>query len=392
MGTMKSLSENDLLSKAEKCEKNGKPKLASRCYAELGLKTSSKKQWSVAKDHFKKALKLTPDSPRLYLYLARISFELDELEEAQSAITSFTQKIQSNLQKYEPYVEILFRKYPSLKETYYQQRLSSDSTNGELFFKATLAQIEQEKWQDAFNSCVQAIQSGFTPEKLHGALLQLATRLDPESGRESLELYIREKIDLEEFSRRLSKKENPEIGPAPSSLSDLVHDLEESLGLSSGGIEVPQESFEKELKLSLQKALPKFQQDPKTYLDLANAFYEMGELNQAKLLLKDFNPRTQNYVQSQVLRAQICFAENDWFQALDILQKVKRTAKALSPQEKLETDYGIVLAYFRLGDWENVKTSLEKVKRVDPRYRNILEIETELKRIMGSKKERKKVA
>ncbi len=374
----------DLVTEAQNAEERGMHREASALYAEAAQAARKEKRTRDAKSLLKKAIELSPQSARLYIQLAILENKLGSDESALKSMEKFTEITlqRGKMAEYRPYMEKYLAGLPTLRQVFYRGLLAIDRTDAGPFLDYAQAAIDKSDWEDAREMLVDALKTkSRTPEvveKLKAVLLALG------DGQKALESFEAGRMPLKDLISLLGKRpgggKNTSAGepgvrePEDESLDSLISRLEGEMGIALKERHDNVKPLVKEFRRRSEKVL---KSAPKTRMDLAMAFFEMGLVDDARSELEAVKPSDADYRQAQMLIGEILFQEGSFLEALEVFQRALRDEQA-DLDLRTEAAYKLVLTYDRLGDGEKALKWAIWLEEKSPTYRDIRQIKRQI--------------
>jgi tetratricopeptide (TPR) repeat protein len=387
------MDPKNILIEAQQAEERGLHREASALYAEAAQGMRREKRPRDAKSLLKKAVELSPQSGRLYVQLALVENALGNDEGALRAMEKFTETAlqRGKAAEYRPYLEKHLAKLPTLRQVFYRGLLKLDRTDAGPFLDYAQAAIDKSDWEDAREMLVDALKTKSRTSEVVEKLKAALKALGVESAERALESFEAGRMPLKDLIAVLGEKKKPkrdsgtepdalEREPEDETLDSLIQRLEGEMGIEIQERHDNVRPLVNEFRRRSDKVL---QGDPKTRIDLAMAFFDMGLVEDARSELAAVKPSDGQYREAQMLTGEIYFQEGSFLEALDVFQRCLRDEGA-SADLKTEATYKLAQTYERLGDHEKALKWAERLEQRSPTYRDIRQMKRQLEeRVKG---------
>lgn len=372
---------------AQKAEERGLHKEASSLYAVAAHGMRGLKRNRDAKALLKKAIELSPQSARLYVQLAIVENALGHDDSAIKAMEKFTQVAISRgkLADYRPYLEKHLASYPTLRQVFHRGLMEIDRTDAKPFLDYAKAAIEKRDWEDARAMLLDALKTQSQPEDVLTMLDSALERLGENEGRNAIQSFRARRMPLKDLLSILAKRsegnsasrERPASAEAArdeESLDQLITRLEGEMGIELREKHDTVRPLVKEFRRRSDAIL---RTDPKTRIDLAMAFFQMGLVEDARSELKAIPRSDPHYREARMLTGEILYQEASYLEALEVFQGCLREEEA--PDEvKVEAAYKLVQTYERLGDDVRALKWAKVLEDASPTYRDIRQLRRQI--------------
>lgn len=368
---------------AKTFEANGQLVKAADCYARLASYFIRKKKFQEASKLLKHVLKLSPNSVRIHLLLAICDYELGDSQEAHRELREFIKcaSNKSRLESYRTYGLEQLQPYPKLRQFYFEIALETDRTGALNFLGLAEALIEQNLLAEAQQTIVNALR---TKDRQQESVQLLKRVLESRRATEQLghlASFCRNQLGLDDFLLLLSEKRNKtspnrEIfqSTEQKSLQDLIQELEAEIGMEIAAKADTVAPLLREFKEKSKKVLGN---DAKALMDMALAYFEMGLMEAAQEELSQIRPTDPLYLEAQCLVGAILVSQGSDLAALEIFQSCLRDERSDAEIEK-EAFYQLAQIYYRLSDFDQAIRVASELEKVDPSYRDIKTIKTQI--------------
>lgn len=380
----KHMDPKDIATEAQVAEEKGMLREASALYAEAAQGMRREKRPRDAKAFLKKAIELSPQSARLYVQLALVENTIGNDDGAFRAVEKFTEITlgRSKASEYQPYLEKHLVHLPTLRQVFYRGLLALDRTDATPFLAYAQAAIDKSDWEDAREMLVDALKTKSMPDQVGEKLIAVLHALGDAAGERAVDSFRSGRMPLKDLLAILGKKskgggeKTPEASKEPEdeSLDGLIARLEGEMGIELHEKHDNVRPLVNEFRRRSEAVL---RSDPKTRMDLAMAFFDMGLVDDARSELSAVKPSDGPYRDAQMLLGEILFQEGTYLEALDVFQRCLRD-EAASPELKTEALYKLVQTYEHLGDDEKALKWAERLESKSPTYRDIRQIRRQI--------------
>jgi len=370
----------EVLHRAQKSEKEGLVKEAAKSYALLSVYLRKKNKYPDAEKMIAKAIKLNPDSGRLYLEESACFLGMNDESRASASIQKCVQ-IGLEKKQLHVYFSHLHKHLTSnswIRQKFCELWLSIDRTSPTPFLGLGEELLGQGKWQEARDLFLKGLFVEPTNETLLTALVSLMNQHGSPTEQDYLKRFLDKSLSLEQFMVLMGKptdvknerpKSSREVETAPElkELGELISELEKELEISS---ETEYENVEPVIQEFLRKSNQVIGSDLQARLDLAFAFFEMDRLREAKMELNHIQTEHLLFGQAQYLLGTILLQEGSDVAALGAFQSALRSAVKDSAFWK-ETVYQLVKLNLKLGDLDTAGKFIQQLEKTDPGYRDL---------------------
>lgn len=378
----------ELLQLAQEEERRGSTRQAAVNYGKVGVYLLRAKRFSEAEVILNRAVKLSPQSARMFLHLSRCEFELGKELEARQSMGNFVQIIFSKqrVASYTTHVERELATYPALRQFFYEAILKVDRTSAEPFLSLARAFREQGKWRECREILLDALKTKTLREQclemLHVVISEQGT--PDELGH--LDRFAQDKISRAELivllggaAASATAEAKPEFLPREKTLKDLISELEEEI---DDAVVDPHDSVDGLVKEFRRRAHPILNTDAKARIDMALAFYEMGLYADARDELRKVSSLDPLYPEAQCLSGEVLIAEGSDLAALEVFQSVLRT-EGLVKEVWLDCRYRLAQIYVRLGDLRRAGDIVRELEKKASQYRDVKGLRRHIDELSG---------
>lgn len=375
--------------RAQSSEEQGNSREAANDYALLSVYFRKKNNIKRAFTMICHAIRLSPDSGRLFLEEAACLWDLQDTEAAKESVKKAV-SIGIQQEKLQEYVRVLnktFQDVPELRNYFYKSWLEVDRTQIDLFDFFSEELLQQKNRDEAQKLILQGLKTEIKHESLREKLLRWAEAFGTDSEKEIIHQFNKNEIDIDKLmvilgvsvtnagktqlnEQKKSLKHSFERPSSESDLKDLgqlVEELEKKLTFE---VKTPFENIEPLVHEFLRRSDKIIGSDPRARIDLAHAFFEMERLAEAKAELAHVEPHHGLYDQAKYLLGLVLLQEGRDIPALGAFQEARRLAK---PQSSLwkEVTYQLLKLYCKLSDRVSAQKMYQGLYEVDPHYREL---------------------
>lgn len=375
---MSKFQPKEALREAREAEKVGKKGLASAKYAQVGIRLRRAGKLDDAKSLLGRAIRLSPESPRLYLQMALCDSAIGDEHSARDHMDLFSRYALQKKEKtaeYREYLELELKDKPELRQVFYDYKLKLDRTDGGPFIARAKALMEQSEKEAALKALLDALRTKTHDNEAIELLREVfkwrndREGLDFLASFESGKLTRRDFLDLVAPRKEKEKQEERRAEPLPEeeTMTDLIAQLEASLGIQ---IDEPHDSVKPLIKEFRRRSQAILGGDSKARIDMGLAYFEMGLVEEACGELKMVTPTDKRYPEALCLMGEILYSTGSDLGALEVFQNCLRTDQA-SDDVKNEARYKLVQIYTRLGDWQQAVDHARALEKICPGYREV---------------------
>lgn len=375
--------------RAQSSEEQGNSREAANDYALLSVYFRKKNKIKRAFTMICQAIRLSPDSGRLFLEEAACLWGLNDTEGSKESVKKAV-SIGIKQKKLQDYVRVLnktFQDVPELRNQFYRAWLEVDRTQIDLFDLFSEELLQQKNKEEAQKLILQGLKTEIEHEALRDKLVKWAEAFGSDSEKEIIHQFNQNKIDIDKLmiilggsvssagKTQLNKsKKSPQNSRMPSAtesdlkdLGQLVEELEKKLTFE---VKTPFENIEPLMHEFLRRSDQIIGSDPRARIDLAHAFLEMERLAEAKSELAQVEPHHELYDQAKHLLGLVLLQEGRDILALGAFREARRLAK---PQSSLwkEVTYQLLKLYCKLNDRISAQKMYEALDEADPHYREL---------------------
>jgi tetratricopeptide (TPR) repeat protein len=380
----------EIVEEARALEGQGRARAASARYASAALVLIKKSDYPEARRMVRRAIVLSPESPRLYLRLAHCYAGMANVGRAKESVLKFTRLTlkQKKIEAYRPYLEVELRHYPALRQVFYEEVLTIDRTSGEIFIALGNALREQGQLPEAQSALVDALRTKSEGAQGIEALEKIFIEREWQEGLVHLQRFTEGALSREDLIVLLSDSENlmlvPEIRTGhvdikEKDLKTMITELEVEIGL----VETGYDKVAPLVKEFRERSAPVIAGDSKAILDLALAFFEMGLPRDCEDELRKISSGDPLFLQAQILIGEVRLLEGSELGALEIYQACLRAEEA-SEAIKTEAHYRLVQIYFRLGDLAQAVVHLKELEKKAPNYRDLRTLKSQIQSALAT--------
>lgn len=375
--------------RAQSSEKEGNSREAANNYALLSVYFRRKNKVKHAFEMICHAIRLSPHSGRLFMEEAACLWELNDATGARDSLKKAV-SVGIRQKKFHDYVKVLnktFQDVPDLRSQFYRLWLDLDRTQADLFNLFSEDLLQQGEKEEAKKLILQGLKSETGNELLLLRLIKWGEMFGSESEREMVRQFEKKEIDIDKLiiilgldtqkqhhSEDEKNTRSPETLPEYSKdkyelkdLSKLVEELEKKLIVD---LKIPFDNIEPLVDEFVKRSSEVIGADPRARIDLANAFFEMERLGEAKAELAHIEPNHELFDQAKYLLGLIFLKEGRDLLALGAFQEARRLAKPNSNLWK-EASYQLLKIYFKLNDRLSAQKLYQGLYQVDPQYRDL---------------------
>lgn len=390
---------DEAVAEAKALEKRGKRSVASAKYAQAAIRLRKRGKYDEAKSLLGRAIRLSPESPRLYVQLALCEVGLSNEAAAKDAMKLFSRyalEKRDRTADYRAYLEAEAKDHPALRQVFYDAKLEIDRTDATPFLQKAMALMEKGEKDQAMKALLDALKTKTHDTEACELLRELLKWRKDRDGLDHLARFEAGKLARKDFitlvypeaapsdekgqerPREPRPAKKPERVEEPT-LSDLIAHLEEELGLD---IEDSKDKVAPLLKEFRRRSDKIIAGDSKARIDMGLAYFEMGLVDEACDELKKVKSRDPSFPEAQCLIGEILYSTGSFLGALDVYQRCLRESEAGTDVAN-ECRYKLVQIYARLGDWEQARHHALALEKRNPDYRDIHKLRLHVEESQG---------
>lgn len=375
----------EVLRLAQEAEKNGAAKDAANQYAQLSVYYRKKNKMPDAIAMVSQAIRLSPESGRLYLEEAACFFLLNEMV---SVRDSLSKAVSWGIRQgqFDPYLKAAsktFKDQPEIRLEFLRLWLELDRTRVEPFIAFGTELLERQERDEARKIILRGLKAFPKDKSLRDLLSRWGKSFGSKTDLEIIQRFDSEHLSVDKLmlvfggaTLREKEQETNKDGAIEQGqlkdLSELVEELEKKLNFE---IQEPFENVEPLIREFMQRSNQVIGNNLQARLDLAYAFFEMERLAEAKLELEKIEMGQELFGQAKYLLGLICLKEGRDIAALGAFQEALRVSDENTDFWK-ENLYQLTKLFLKLKDIENAKKVFELLSQVDPVYRDTRSFKT----------------
>lgn len=368
------LDPKEALRLAKDAESKGQAREASARYADLAIFLRGAGKLSDAQILIARAIRLSPNSPRLYLQRAICEWRAKNVVAARESTEKFAEMAvgrKEKLAEYRKYAEAKLHDIPELREVFHETVGRVERTDARPFLAKARALLQQGEKEKALRTLVDALKTRTRDAEVFSAFKECLAARGDKDGLKLLARLEAGKVSRRDFASLIlpspTSDREPEAAPVDRSLGDLIHELESELGID---LEEKADSVKPLVKEFRRRSDAVLKGDPKSRMDMAMAFFEMGLLEDAMDELRRVPETDERFPASLILMGDILVASGSDLAALETLQRCLRDDRAPKGVRD-EARYKLVTVYFRLGDFAQAVIVARELEKSNPGYRDI---------------------
>lgn len=383
----KAISIKQLKDEALAFEEKGDKKNAADRLVTIGRQFLKKQDLQKAFLYFERAVSLSPDTAKIYVYLAMADSLRGALVESKQWLNQFCRL---TLQKeeffsLESFILEKLSDFPDLLRHYYEYWISIDRTQSNPFVRIALCFGQMNRPSDAIRWFLEALKTKDKPLFVLKNFKELLENFQKKELLGYLDQLVEEKITLEDFIAIVREEprhaKQSAVEPVISvpldkeaNFSEMIQAFERDFDLR----EDPIDKISPLLREFRQKSEPVLAQDDRARMDLALGFYEMELFPVAQEELLKIKEGSDCFFAAQNLLTEILVQQGLLLKALDKLKNLLKISD-LPISIRLDSEYKMGWVYYRLGEREKALFWLGKVEAMEPTYRDLTALRIKLK-------------
>lgn len=373
--------------KAAPTEAPSRAREAAARFAEAAKHARKEGKLAEARKLVEDALALVDDSPRLHIFYARILSELTLVDEARAAARAAFDWVHRKPERYHDYRAYLEKElsdHPQTKEAFFERGQEIERQKAGMAVDKAKGLIDQGDLAGALRALLDALASRAVDGPALAGIERILKETGNEKGLRYFESFRAGQLSRKDLITLVAPDEGEtveavsELGldvPREQTLGDLVAEIERELDGEAPSLTEPEppEQFSQFRK----RAEPVLKNDPKSRIDLAIGYFEMGLTEVAYEELRAVPESHAYYPRARCLLGEFLFRAEEPLKALPVLQECLRDTR-LSRDEEKAVRYHLARTYQRLGDWPRAMVEIEALEKSDPTYRDLRFLKTEV--------------
>ncbi len=381
---------------AAKTENSNRAREAAARFADAARLCLKDGKFAEARKLVEDALSLVADSPRLYVFHARVLAEMQLPDEAKAAARlafDWVNRKPDRYHEYRTYLERELLDFPQVKEAFFERSKEIERQAAEKDIELARRLKGDGDLSGAMRAFLRALASRTQDGPALAGAEKILHETQNEKGRRYFDSFRAGQLsrkdlitllapDEGELLRATEVRQPEELGvdsPRELTLGDLVAEIERELDADVNAAPPPEAAAPQDFAKFRKRAEATLQSDPKSRIDLAIGYFEMGLTEVAFEELRAVPASHDLFLRARCLLGEFLLRVDEPLKALPALQECLHDVR-ISADEANSVRYHLAKTYVRLGDWPRAMVEIEALEKRDPNYRDLRFLKTEITR------------